>query len=250
MTGGSLPEVPWSELRLLSLDSGNTLFSMDFAWVAQELSRWGLEAGTEELERAELAARPRVSARRMKGLPRGFASGFELYLRLILDHLDTSSGLTGERLDEIASVLSQVLDGPGQKRHLWSQLIPGVREALPSLKATGMILIVVSNSDGTLRGKLEEYGLAQYFDRIVDSGEIGIRKPDPRIFEVALAGLGVAPERSLHVGDFYFADIVGAWRAGMHALLLDPGRTWGHCGCPRLSSVAEVARALLEARRP
>ena len=92
--------------------------------------------------------------------------------------------------------------------------LPGVPEAVAELAAMGLRLGVVSNWDVALTGYLEELGLRERFATIVTSAEAGAPKPDPRIFELALERLGVAPERALHVGDSE-ADELGAHAAGM-----------------------------------
>jgi putative hydrolase of the HAD superfamily len=91
---------------------------------------------------------------------------------------------------------------------------PSVPEAVTELAAMGLRLGVVSNWDVALTGYLEELGLREHFTAIVTSAEAGAPKPDPRIFELALERLGVAPERALHVGDAE-ADELGARAAGM-----------------------------------
>jgi HAD superfamily hydrolase (TIGR01509 family) len=124
--------------------------------------------------------------------------------------------------------------------------LPGVAEALVELRALGLRLVVVSNSDGTAERGLTRLGLRQLVDAIVDSQIVGFEKPDPRIFQHALAGRD--PATTLHVGDLYSVDVVGARRAGIHALLLDPLGDWPPVDCARLPDVAAVACELREAR--
>ena len=88
------------------------------------------------------------------------------------------------------------------------------REALEALQAAGLRLACVSNWDPTLHERLEELGVARFFDAVVTSAEVGAAKPDPRIFEVALSRLGVEPARALHVGDDD-RDREGAHAAGL-----------------------------------
>ena len=72
-----------------------------------------------------------------------------------------------------------------------------------------------------MEGLLGGLGLARYFDTVVSSASVGLHKPDPRIFELACARLGVAPEEAAHVGDHHYADIVGATAVGMMPVLID-----------------------------
>jgi putative hydrolase of the HAD superfamily len=75
---------------------------------------------------------------------------------------------------------------------------------------------VVSNFDRRLYGILAGLGLAQWFDAVVVSSEVGSAKPDPEIFRVASSRLFLAPSQLAHVGDRE-EDVVGAERAGLRA---------------------------------
>jgi putative hydrolase of the HAD superfamily len=87
-------------------------------------------------------------------------------------------------------------------------------ETLRALKRAGLALACVSNWDPTLHERLDELGVAPFFDSVVTSAEAGAAKPDPQIFRAALAQLRVEPERALHVGDSD-ADREGARAAGL-----------------------------------
>ena len=96
--------------------------------------------------------------------------------------------------------------------------VPGVLEALGAM---GVRRVVVSNWDVSLRGVLDDTGLAPLLDGVVISAEVGASKPDRAIFEEALAVAGVAAGEALHVGDTIDADLAGARAAGLHAVHLD-----------------------------
>jgi putative hydrolase of the HAD superfamily len=83
------------------------------------------------------------------------------------------------------------------------------------LRARGLALVVVANWDVSVHDRLRELGLAPYFDAVVSSADVGAAKPDRRIFDTALARLGVPAARALHVGDSP-ADEEGARAAGLH----------------------------------
>ncbi len=100
------------------------------------------------------------------------------------------------------------------------ELFQDTRPALATLRARGLRLGVVSNFDGRLAGVCEELGIATGFDVIAMSSRVGYAKPDPRIFAVALARLGVAAADAVHVGDSGHDDIEGARAAGLRALLI------------------------------
>ena len=111
----------------------------------------------------------------------------------------------------------------------WQPVIRTSLEALPRLAATGVRLAVVSNSDGTVEERLAAAGVAQVGPgpgvvllAAIDSHVVGIEKPDPRIFELALRACDVRPEAVVHVGDSRRTDVAGAQAAGIRPLHLDP----------------------------
>jgi len=95
---------------------------------------------------------------------------------------------------------------------------PGAREALLGLRALGVATGVVSNFDGRLPGILAGLGLAELLAVVMLPGEARAAKPDPRIFALALARLGVPPGAALYVGDDRARDLAGARAAGLAAI--------------------------------
>ncbi len=98
---------------------------------------------------------------------------------------------------------------------------PDVVPALERLKERGLRVGVISNWDGRLASLLGGLGLAGYLDTLVCSAEVGLHKPDPRIFELACERVGVDPLRAAHVGDHHYADVLGATSVGMVPVLID-----------------------------
>jgi putative hydrolase of the HAD superfamily len=98
-----------------------------------------------------------------------------------------------------------------------------VDDAVAGLSARGIRLGIICDVGFTpstaLLGHLERHGLLKYFDHWSFSDEVGCYKPDPRIFEHALAGLGAPdPARCVHVGDRRRTDVAGARALGMRAV--------------------------------
>lgn len=93
--------------------------------------------------------------------------------------------------------------------------------ALADLRSLGLRLVCVSNWDFTLPEVLARCGLDGALDGVVTSAELGVRKPDPRIFEAALQLAGCAAEEALHVGDTPEDDLVGGRAAGIRTILID-----------------------------
>jgi putative hydrolase of the HAD superfamily len=98
--------------------------------------------------------------------------------------------------------------------------LPGVPDALRELRGLGLRLVVVSNWDVSLHERLAETGLAPLLDGALASAEAGVAKPDPAIFERALALAGVAAAEAVHVGDSPVEDGEGARAAGIRAVLI------------------------------
>jgi putative hydrolase of the HAD superfamily len=93
--------------------------------------------------------------------------------------------------------------------------------ALGELRAEGLRLVCVSNWDVSLPDVLARCGLGGLLDLVVTSAAVGARKPDPRIFEVALERAGCRAQEAIHVGDTPDEDLAGARAAGIRALLID-----------------------------
>lgn len=97
----------------------------------------------------------------------------------------------------------------------------GAIELLDKLKKYNLSIGIISNWDGHLREVLKDLGILSYFDYIVDSGIVGVEKPDLKIFDCFLEISGFDRTEVLFVGDTYYCDIVGANAAGIEAILYD-----------------------------
>lgn len=233
--------IPYAQIETLFLDAGNTLVSMDFGWIAAEIQTRGVSCDPHMVRRAEAAARPIVSH---VFAGKGYGHGrdrFRLYLSRVLSRLEPVAVRGPEAVESLADELVPVLWKPGEANRLWRWILPGVPDALDAFRSMGLQLVVVSNSDGTAERSLIEVGLRRYLTAVVDSNVVGFAKPDPRIFQYALAACGTHPERVLHVGDMLHADVEGARRAGLHALLLDPFDDWIGVDCERVPDLGALA---------
>ena len=239
--------VPYTDIDTVLLDVGNTLISIDFDRVAEELEARNLPCEADTLRRAEAAARPGYSERLfVTGLP-SHRSVFHWYLCAILEQCRNLS-LSPASLDGLAGEMGPILRPEGRANQLWRMVMPGVPQALARLRQQGLTLAVVSNSDGTCAQSLETAGLLQYLNFVIDSAEVGVEKPDRRIFEIALTRCGADPRRTLYVGDLYHADVAGARGAGLHALLLDPYGDWPKLDCETATDLSEVAERCAAAK--
>lgn len=102
-------------------------------------------------------------------------------------------------------------------------LFPGALTTLETLKTMGFPMHIITNGFKEVQYiKLENSGLAPYFDSVVCSEELGKNKPSPDIFHYALKKANARAENSIMIGDDPEVDIVGALNAGMKAVLFDP----------------------------
>jgi len=92
-----------------------------------------------------------------------------------------------------------------------------------------------------VRHLMERLGFLGFFEDVVDSEEVGVEKPDPRIFEIALKRVGAAPGETVFVGDIYNVDVVGGRGAGLRVVLVDERGLYPEADCPRVRSLAELA---------
>lgn len=214
---------------------------MDFSWVLRELEPFGLTCTVEQLQRAEAASRPKVSKELERLKSTESEDTFSFYVRTILENLPSKTLPNNDNTAHILTSILPILRAPGQAMRLWSYILPGVPEALDRLNKSGFQLAVVSNSDGSVEKGLSDLGLAKYFQAIIDSHIIGYEKPDPRLFEHALMVCNTDPEQTLHVGDMYHTDIIGAKSAGIHSILLDPYDDWNVNDCPKQPDLLSVA---------
>jgi len=184
-----------------------------------------------------LASGAAAAARAMEGIRGPDRDRATVYLETLF----TLAGVPAERLGEVRSCLA----GLHQERHLWCATADGTRATLERLRAAGLRLGVVSNSDGRVEAALTAAGLRDCFEVVIDSALFGAEKPDPAIFRAALNALGVAPDEALYVGDLYEVDVVGARAARIEAILLLPETATVPPGVRRVASLAALADQLL-----
>lgn len=239
--------LPLSSLETLFLDAGNTLLCWDHAFVAEQARALGFELDVASLARAEAAARPALDRLLSEGRSTEAPDTLGLWFGAMLD-LGFAAELPAPDRRRLVSELAALLRGREAGDRLWSRVPPGLAEALAEARDAGLALVVVSNSDGTIEAKLRQAGLRDLLDLVVDSRLVGVEKPDPAIFQRALARAGAVPERTLHVGDLHSVDVLGARAARLHAALLDPHDDWAHVDCARFPDTVSVVRAILDAR--
>jgi HAD superfamily hydrolase (TIGR01549 family) len=219
-------------LRTVFLDAGGVLVYPNWTRVSATLDRHGVSADPAALAAAEPVAKRRLDVGGTISATNDASRGW-LYFDLILE----AAGIA--RSESTAAALAE-LHAFHSTSNLWEHVPAHVPDVLASLVSDGLRLVVVSNANGTLRRLLSRLRLDRHFVCILDSHEEGVEKPDPRIFANALAKSGADAAHTIHVGDIYQVDVVGARAAGIRGVLLDEGGLYGDADCPRLRSLSEL----------
>lgn len=128
--------------------------------------------------------------------------------------------------------------------HPQSASPPGAESALTKLRDNGFSLGVVSNRHRPYREELEALGLSHFFPYVLAAGEVDLWKPDPALFGHVAAQFDVRPEQAVYIGDNYFADVIGARRAGWIPVLYDPRSLFHEPGCAVIQSFDELPAQL------
>lgn len=118
------------------------------------------------------------------------------------------------------------------------------RRVLPQLKQAGYILGVISNRDKPFQELLHEHGIGEFFDFCLAAGEVNTYKPEPGVFEHALRGVNISARDAVYVGDNYYADVVGARRAGIRPVLYDPLAVFPEPDCTAIKSFDELSSVI------
>jgi putative hydrolase of the HAD superfamily len=219
-------------LNTILLDAGGVLVWPNWTRVADALRVRGVTADAVRMAAADPHARHALDVAEIVASSTDQRRGVD-YFNFVLTR-------AGVPLSEAtASALGEI-----QQYHralnLWEHVPDFVVPTLSALKRGGYRLVVVSNSNGTLRAALSRLGLVAFFDVIIDSTEERLEKPDRRLFELALARAGASPAEAIHVGDMYYVDVVGARSAGISPVLVDEADLKEHADCRRVRSIAEL----------
>jgi HAD superfamily hydrolase (TIGR01549 family) len=230
-------------VRLLSLDAGNTIVFLDHRACA-EIVASALARVVDEsaLERAEGVAKRRLDEGTLLP-PLPDADITPSWGAFMATMVQLGTGVDAARAAECARALWR----EHRRFNLWRTVPDGLVDGVRALRKAGVPVVVVSNSEGQLEVLFERLGLGGEFDFVIDSYHVGVEKPDPRIFQIALERFGVPAGDMLHLGDTFATDVVGARAASVRVALIDP---FGHyegqyADVPRVAGVAEVCRSIV-----
>ena len=150
--------------------------------------------------------------------------------------------LPPDKLEQLPLFLAEMYRGISRCR---LRLYPHVREVLDVLRERYPLAVVTDAQSAYARGELHKVGLLDYFDPVVVSGDHGFRKPDRRLFQLALDGMGVAAEHALYVGNDMHRDVYGAREAGLSTVMFASGQGTQTYRDTRPDHVVHDHRALL-----
>jgi putative hydrolase of the HAD superfamily len=212
------------------LDAGGVLLDLDYAYLKRLLEARRQETSEETLARAEAIARTAVDRHVRDGGSSGEA--WRDYFRILLGRAGTPQALHEELIDALWEAHQRV--------GLWTVPVQGALEVVSRLRESGYRVGVVSNAEGRVARDLDSAGFAGLLDAVVDSRLVGVEKPDPRIFGIALERLKAAASTALFLGDVPAIDVAGARAAGIAPLLLDRHDLYANVDAPRIRRLDEL----------
>ena len=223
-------------VEAILFDLGGTCLELDHPRIAEAAAARGHVPGPDWVARAEKAARRRLAAIVAGG--EGESTN-ETHWQSQLYAMLREAGCA----DQDCPAIHDELRAFHRRHHLWNRVMPGIPETLRALGGRGYRLAALSNSDGRAEALLARLGLAQEFEFVIDSHDVGLEKPDPRIFHLACERLALPPHRCAYVGDVVPIDVDGARAAGLAPVLFDPYGAYseaGDVGAPRIAEPAQL----------
>ncbi len=217
-------------VKTVLFDAGGVLLDLDYAYLVRLVEARECGTTVEALARAEAVARRTIHERVRDGGTVGEA--WRDYFRAMLGTVRVPPELHEEIIDTLWDAHLRV--------GLWTVPILGAVEVLQEIKRLGLTTGVVSNAEGRVERDLRAAGYEGLLDAVVDSHYVGVEKPDPKIFRIALERVGGVPEATVFVGDLPAVDVEGARAAGITPVLLDRHDLYPEVGVTRLRSLEEL----------
>src|SRR5262245_17764379 len=219
-------------METVFLDAGGVLVFPNWRRVSDALAARDIAVTSDALSVAEFRAKRRLDVGETIQSTTDHSRGW-LYFNLTLEEAGvTLSAATDAALGELREY--------HDRENLWEFAPVDVVPTLLSLRSMGLRLVVVSNANGRLRHLFDRIDLTRHVDVLFDSFEEGVEKPDPRLFQIALERSGGRRETTMHVGDLYHVDVVGARAAGLEATLLDIAGLYDGYDCARIRAFSEL----------
>jgi HAD superfamily hydrolase (TIGR01509 family) len=223
-------------IKTLFLDAGGVLVFPNWNRVSETLARHGVDVTPRALGAADPVARHLLDQGGTIGSTNDASRGW-LYFNLVL----TAAGIP---LSAATDAALRELHDYHERHNLWELVPDPVEPSLEALRDLGLDLVVVSNANGTLCRHFDRLGLTRFMSCVLDSCDFGVEKPDPRFFRIALERSGASPDTTVHVGDLYHVDVMGARAAGLRGVLFDEAGLYEEADCPRVRSLADLVQSI------
>ncbi len=223
-------------IRAVFFDAGNTLIYPRLDEIAAGLTAEGHPATVEDFHVAERTGKAKLDEWlwpqiRKGDVPRQVDPYYwGEYLSALAARLKIPESNHGEVINRVVDRFKDIT--------MWSKIFDDTVPFLKLLRERGYYLGVISNSIGTMEQQLTRVGLAQHLDTVLDSTIVGVEKPHPEIFQMALGRAGVTGGEAVFVGDTYATDVGGAQLAGLTGVLIDRVRAYPHANCPRIETLS------------
>ena len=217
---------------VVTFDAGQTIIDLDLDFLAARLGERGVRVEVGALREATPAAWRHYDSL----VDASMGHPWQAFMSKLL----TGAGVADDGL-------SEWLFREQPRNNLWRKTIPDMVALARELGARGVKVAVLSNSEGRLAELFDEIGWGARFDTVVDSGREGVEKPDPRIFAIAAARLGVDVRDLIHIGDSKPADVDGAIATGARAIWF--GRAAAGEGDARIAIATDAAGVRAALRR-
>jgi putative hydrolase of the HAD superfamily len=226
MTQASLPD----RIETVLLDAGGVLLDLDYGYLRRLIEARRGEVTIEDLARYEAQARHEIHRQVSQG--GRVSETWRDYFRIIL----SKAGIPPVDHEEIVDSLWEAHNRFG----LWTVAIAGGPETVAELKNRGFRIGVVSNAEGRVEQDLVAAGYRGLLETVVDSHIVGVEKPDPEIFRIAMERLKAVPESTVYVGDLPSVDVAGALAAGVAPILLDRHDLFEDSPSQRIAAITDL----------
>ncbi len=225
------------EIKAVLLDFGGTLGEGGLDWdsyhrsIQAYLSSLGHGVALKQVKQALASALAKLERRRSKGLESTFEEVYSWFLA------ELGIPPNGETLEWLHRNF---------KNHYKNSFYPCVEAVLEELSTRYKLALVSNTMSDQPRELLAERGWDRFFQEVVCSRDLGVRKPNPEIFWTVLERLGVDPSNAVHVGDSVEADMKGAQAAGLLGVWVrNPGQpAWSGHAVDSICQLPDLLRQL------
>jgi len=224
-------------MRAVTFDFGQTLVSIDPAMLVERLTELGIAAHEPPILGA-LGAAFAASDRVVR--ERGATVAWHAFMDVLLHAASVGEA---DRARAVPWLFDQQ-----RGRNLWRRPVPGMIELCRELVRAGVPIGLITNSEGRAAELVAQLGWTDALAVVADSGVLGVDKPAPEIFDWMAERLGVPLGETVHVGDSFPADVMGAISVGMRAIWFAPEEGPAHSGAETIPDRVEVVRGATELR--